>query len=111
MKELPMMDIMTIEHPDFENVFYVRRIGERDARGALAYSAAIVCGIAFKKNLVEIIGDVTEDEGVETLTGSLSIFRVEQPGQIKVTRRLATPDEREKYLTGSGFVSPQGVYG
>ena len=111
MKELPMMDIITIEHPSFQDVFYVRRIGERDARGALGHSAAIVFGIAFKKNLVEILGDVTEDEGVETLTGSLSIFRVEQPGQIKVTRRVATLDEREKYLTGSGFVSPKGVYG
>lgn len=111
MKELPMMDIMIIEHPDFENVFYARRISQRDAQNALAHSAAIVFGIAFKKNLVEIAGDVQSEDGVETLTGSLSIFRVEQPGQIKVTRRLATLEEREKYLTGSGFVSPKGVYG
>jgi hypothetical protein len=111
MKELPMMDIMTIEHPDFETVFYVRRIGERDARSALAHSAAIVFGIAFKKNLVEIAGEVLDEDGVETLRGSLSIFREVQPGQIKVTRRVATIDEREKYLTGSGFVSPKGVYG
>ena len=111
MKELPMMDITTIEHPDFEDVFYVRRISERDARGALANAAAIVFGIAFKKNVVDIAGEVEDEDGVETLTGSLSIFRVGQPGQIKVTRRLATLDEREKYLTGSGFVSPKGVYG
>lgn len=106
---LPELDLFEITHPSFPRVFYARRRSERDKHDQtpLARQAEIIFGIAFKKSLVEI--DATGD--ASDAHGTLTIWRELIPGEIRITRRAATLEERHTYRTGSGFIEPRGVYG
>ena len=108
-QHLPELDLFEITHPSFPTVFYARRRSERDHldQTPLARQAEIIFGIAFKKCLVEIVAEGSSTEA----HGTLSIWREHVPGEIRITRRAATLEERHSYRTGSGFIEPRGVYG